>query len=274
MVRHSTLTAVLWVRFPLPLFDVKYIIQNKSKYFSKGARKAMSKTGKKVLVIVDVQNDFINGSLGNDMTKAVLPKIVKKLKKYGSTYNSIFLTRDIHYENYLDTLEGKKLPINHCLANTKGKDIVKEVWDVLKGLRKEGKFVRIIDKHTFASAHLMDYLSATCGANDEIELIGVCTDICVVNNALCLRMALPNTVIKVDANCCAGTNMKAHNAALRTMASCQIDIIGRHYGKKSDEQIDEENTTEVETEDVNETTEETVDETNIDLDVIVPTETY
>lgn len=199
----------------------------------------MNKTGKKVLVIVDVQNDFINGSLGNDMTKAVLPKIVKKLKKCGDTYSSIFLTRDIHYENYLETLEGQKLPIEHCMADSKGKDIVKDVWDVLKVMRKNGRFVRVIDKHTFASGHLVDYLTAICGGNDEIELIGVCTDICVVSNALALRMALPNTVIKVDANCCAGTNLKAHNAALRTMSSCQIDIIGRQYGKKTDDESEE-----------------------------------
>lgn len=226
----------------------------------------MNKTGKKVLVIVDVQNDFISGALENDLTKAVLPKIVKKLKRYGETYSSIFLTRDIHYENYLETLEGKKLPIEHCMADTKGKDIVKDVWDVLKGLREKGKFVRIIDKHTFASSHLVDYLSAICGVNDEIEIIGVCTDICVVSNAICLRAALPNTEIKIDANCCAGTNMKAHNAALRTMSSCQIDIIGRQYGKKSDvvDDVDEE---------VAEVTEENTSESETDAECPIAAET-
>lgn len=204
--------------------------------------------GKKILVIVDMQNDFVNGVLGNDMTQAVLPKIVKKLKKCGNEFTSIYLTRDIHFDNYMETLEGKKLPVPHCLKDGDGKNIVKELWDVIKELRKDKKFVRVVDKHTFASHELVDYLSITCGANDEIVLWGVCTDICVVSNAICLRAALPNTVISVDANCCAGTSIKAHNSALRTMASCQIDIIGRQYGKKSDdsdEVVDDEQAEEV-----------------------------
>lgn len=184
-----------------------------------------TKTGKKILVIVDMQTDFVNGVLGNDMTKAVLPKIVEKLKCHYNEYDAIYMTRDIHFDNYLDTLEGKKLPVPHCMRNGTGKNIVKELWDVVKELREKRKFVRVVDKHTFASKELIDYLSATCGVNDEIELCGVCTDICVVSNAICLRAELPNTVIKVDGNCCAGTSMEAHNAALMTIKSCQIDII-------------------------------------------------
>lgn len=197
----------------------------------------MDNKGKKILVIVDMQNDFIDGVLGNDMTKAVLPKVVKKLKECGKDYTSIYLTRDIHFDNYMDTLEGKKLPVPHCLKEGSGKNISKDLWDVVKELRNQKKFVKVVDKHTFASHELVDYLSVTCGTNDEIEFWGVCTDICVVSNAICTRMALPNTVIKVNANCCAGTSLKAHNAALRTMASCQIDIIGRQYGKKSDTEL-------------------------------------
>lgn len=194
---------------------------------------AEAKAGKKILVIVDMQNDFVNGVLGNEMTAEVLPKMVKKLREHSGEYDAIYMTRDIHFDNYLETLEGKKLPVSHCLKDGTGKNIVKELWDVVKELREKRKFIRVVDKHTFASKELVDYLSATCGANDEIELCGVCTDICVVSNAICLRAELPNTVIKVDGSCCAGTTMKAHNAALRTMASCQIDIIGRQYGKKS-----------------------------------------
>ena len=192
------------------------------------AQSAMeTRTGKKILVIVDMQTDFVNGVLGNDMTTAVLPKVVKKLKEHYNEYDAIYMTRDIHFDNYLNTLEGKKLPVPHCMKNGTGKNIVKELWDVVKELREKRKFVRVVDKHTFASKELIDYLSATCGVNDEIEFCGVCTDICVVSNAICLRAELPNTVIKVDSNCCAGTSMEAHNSALTTMASCQIDIVGK-----------------------------------------------
>lgn len=183
------------------------------------------KNGKKILVVVDMQNDFVNGVLGNDMTKAVLPNVVKKLKEHYRDYDAIYITRDIHFDNYLQTLEGKKLPVEHCLKDGNGKNIVKELWDAVKELRKAGKFIRVVDKHTFASKELVDYLSATCGSSDVIELCGVCTDICVVSNAICLRAELPNTVIQVDANCCAGTTLENHNSALATMASCQIDII-------------------------------------------------
>ena len=182
------------------------------------------KTGKKILVIVDMQNDFVTGCLGNDMTKAVLPKIVNKLKEHYHEYDAIYMTRDIHFDNYMETLEGKKLPIPHCLKDGNGKNISKELWDVVKELREKRRFIKVVDKHTFASKELIDYLSVTCGVNDEIELCGVCTDICVVSNAICLRAELPNTVIKVDGNCCAGTTLDNHNSALATMASCQIDI--------------------------------------------------
>ena len=185
----------------------------------------MEKNGKKILVIVDMQNDFVTGVLGNEMTNAVLPNVVKKLKEHHDEYDAIYLTRDIHFDNYMETLEGKKLPIFHCQKDSSGKNVCKELWDAVKELRTKRKFIRVVDKHTFASKELVDYLSATCGNNDVIELCGVCTDICVVSNAICLRAELPNTVIKVDGSCCAGTTLDNHNSALATMASCQIDII-------------------------------------------------
>lgn len=189
---------------------------------------------KKILVVVDVQNDFIDGALGNDETKAIVPKLVKKLKKYGKDYDSIYLTRDIHYDNYLDTLEGKKLPVPHCIKKSGGESINKDVWEAVQMLRKQKKYVGVVDKNTFASKDLIAILSQVCSSSDEIELCGVCTDICVVANAIGLRTAMPNTVIKVDSHCCAGTSIKAHNAALRTMSSCQVDVIGRHYGENSE----------------------------------------
>ena len=192
---------------------------------NEATNKMDAKIGKKILVIVDMQNDFVNGVLGNEMTAEVLPRVVKKLRDHFNKYDAIYMTRDIHFDNYLETLEGKKLPVPHCMKDGTGKNIVKELWDVVKELREKHRFIRVVDKHTFASKELIDYLSATCGVNDEIELCGVCTDICVVSNAICLRAELPNTVIKVDGTCCAGTTMESHNAALRTMESCQIDII-------------------------------------------------
>lgn len=184
-----------------------------------------ARIGKNILVIVDMQNDFVTGCLGNDMTKAVLPNIVKKLREHYHEYDAIYMTRDIHFDNYMETLEGKKLPVPHCMKNSNGEKICNELWDVVKELREKHKFIRVIDKHTFASKELVDYLFATCGVNDEIELCGVCTDICVVSNAICLRAELPNTAIKVDGSCCAGTSIEAHNAALRIMTNCQIDVV-------------------------------------------------
>ena len=192
-----------------------------------------AKTGKKILVIVDMQNDFVNGVLSNEVTASVLPKIIKKLRDHHDEYDAIYMTRDIHFDNYLNTLEGKKLPVLHCQKESTGKNIVKELWDVVKELREKRKFIRVVDKHTFASKELIDYLSATCGSDDEIELCGVYTEVCVASNAICLRAELPNTVIKIDSNCCAGATFNAHNAALRTMAACHIDIIGKRYGKKN-----------------------------------------
>ena len=160
---------------------------------------------KKILVVVDVQNDFIDGALGNDETKAIVPKLVSK-----------------------------KLPVPHCIKKSGGESINKDVWEAVQMLRKQKKYVGVVDKNTFASKDLIAILSQVCSSSDEIELCGVCTDICVVANAIGLRTAMPNTVIKVDSHCCAGTSIKAHNAALRTMASCQVDVIGRHYGENSE----------------------------------------
>ena len=190
-----------------------------------------SNNGKNILVIVDMQNDFVNGVLSNKASASVLPKIIDKLRNDYNKYDAIYMTRDIHFDNYLNTLEGKKLPTPHCLNNSDGKNIVNELWEVIKEIRAKNKFVRVVDKHTFASGKLIDYLSATCGNNDVIEFCGVYTDVCVVSNAICLRAELPNTVIKVDRNCCAGTTLKAHDAALMTMKSCQIDIIDKQYNK-------------------------------------------
>lgn len=197
---------------------------------------------KKILVIVDMQEDFVTGALGNSETQAVVPKIVKKLQESGKGYSAILLTKDAHNKNYGKTLEGKKLPVPHCIEGTDGYRVMSDIYKAVGELRESGVIVKNFKKHTFASDKLVEYLTAmslVSGKNFEIEIIGVCTDICVVSNALAIRAALPNTVISVDAKCCAGTSIKAHNAALRVMNSCQIDT-GRKYGKpaNTDDNVD------------------------------------
>lgn len=188
------------------------------------------KRGRKILVVVDVQNDFITGVLGNKDCVTAANRIVEKLTTEADKYDAFYFTKDVHFENYLETLEGKKLPVEHCIYETEGCELVTGVADAMKFLRKKGKYVKVVNKHTFGSTTLTDILAASCRPNDEIELCGVCTDICVVSNALSLRQAMPNRVIKVNPSYCAGTSRAAHKAALRTMNSCQIDIIaGGNY---------------------------------------------
>lgn len=182
---------------------------------------------KKVLVIVDMQNDFVTGVLGTPEAQAVVPRIIKKLQENGKDYSAILLTKDVHNKNYNKTLEGKKLPIPHCIKGTEGSMIISSIYKEVGKLRKTGTVIKIFKKHTFASNKLVEYLTAMSLINNknfEIEIIGVCTDICVISNALMIRAALPNTAISVDAKCCAGTNIRAHNATLCVMNSCQIEI--------------------------------------------------
>lgn len=201
---------------------------------------------KKILVIVDMQEDFVTGVLGTPEAQAVVPRIIKKLQKNGKNYSAILLTKDAHNKNYGKTLEGKKLPVPHCIEGTDGYRVMSDIYKEVEELRKTGVTVKNFKKHTFASDKLVEYLTAMVLVNNkniEIEIIGVCTDICVVSNALTIRAALPNTVISVDAKCCAGTSIKAHNAALRVMNSCQIDT-GRIYGKPADADNSSEDKTE------------------------------
>ena len=185
---------------------------------------------KKILVVIDMQNDFITGSLGSPLTQAVVPNVVKKCQKYKDNGDIIFFTYDTHYDNYFDTLEGKKLPIKHCAFGETG-------WQVIPELDKfisEREYDPRIYKETFGDINIDSKIAVACQdipfditeEDFEIELIGVCTDICVVSNALILRASFPNTKITVDASCCAGTSVEAHQAALTVMKSCQIDVIG------------------------------------------------
>lgn len=166
----------------------------------------------KVLIVVDMQNDFVTDSLGSKEAREIVPNVKNKIKRYADRGDRIIFTRDTHVENYLDTPEGKKLPVKHCLQGTEG-------WQIVPGLETE--HCEYVDKPTFGWMHWDDF-----GTQDEIELIGVCTDICVVSNALILKAKYPEAVISVDASCCAGVTPEKHKAALETMRSCQIDVNG------------------------------------------------
>ena len=166
---------------------------------------------KKTLIVVDMQNDFIDMALGTKEAVAIVPKVKEKIAEYVKNGDEIIYTRDTHTENYLETPEGKKLPVVHCVKGTRG-------WEIADGLYVDG--CKIIDKPNFGWPNWREE------ALEEVELIGLCTDICVVSNALIIKAVFPNAAVKVDKTCCAGVTPDSHNAALTTMQMCQIDIIG------------------------------------------------
>lgn len=173
----------------------------------------MSKTNK-LLIVIDMQNDFVTGSLGSKEAQAIVPKVQEKIKEYKNRGDRVIFTRDTHGANYLDTAEGRKLPVKHCIKDTEG-------WQIVPELQAES--CEYINKPTFGWLYWNDF-----GETDEIELIGVCTDICVISNALILKAKYPEAVISVDASCCAGVTPEKHQAALETMKSCQIDVCGEN----------------------------------------------
>lgn len=185
----------------------------------------------KVLVLVDLQNDFIDGALGTPEAKAIIPNVIKKLNNVDRQNTIILMTKDTHHDDYLNTYEGQKLPIKHCIENTPGWSICKEITELIdrghgfcKYSSNDIKGSRIY-KNTFGSDVLRDFLIRVNPIIEEVEFCGLCTDICVISNVLCARQALPNTKIVVDASCCAGTTVEKHEAALSVMESCQVDIV-------------------------------------------------
>ena len=172
---------------------------------------------KKVLVVIDMQNDFVDGALGTKEAQAIVPAVLEKIKEYAG--EKVFATRDTHDENYMETSEGKHLPVPHCIKGTQGCEIRDDVAEALNDVGAE-----IIDKPTFGSTELAEKMVALAKTDElTIEVIGLCTDICVASNALLLKANLPETVIKVDPLCCAGVTPESHDAALLTMKMCQID---------------------------------------------------
>lgn len=173
----------------------------------------------KTLIVIDMQNDFIDGALGTPEAQAIVPKVKKKVEEYAKDYNKIIFTRDTHYPTYLATLEGQKLPIEHCIRFTRGHHICDELVEY----SRRGDDIYVIDKHTFGYRHWDRWYEEFPG---EIEIVGLCTDICVVSNALILRANYPGKEITVDASCCAGTTPENHKAALQVMKCCQINVVG------------------------------------------------
>lgn len=172
---------------------------------------------RKVLVVIDMQNDFIDGALGSPEAQAIVPRVVEKMKQYDPW--NIFLTRDTHYENYLETQEGRNLTVPHCIKDTDG-------WQLRPEVAEAAGKAMVVDKPTFGSNQLAAILMTERAQTAmELELVGLCTDICVVSNALLFKAAMPEAPITVDASCCAGVTPERHHAALETMKSCQINII-------------------------------------------------
>ena len=169
----------------------------------------------KVLVVVDMQNDFIDGALGTKEAVSIVPAVKKKIEEFDGR---VIFTRDTHEVNYLETQEGKNLPVEHCIRGTYGWEIRKE----LEELRK----TEAIDKVTFGSSELGGLL-LKMDADEKIEevtFIGLCTDICVISNVMIAKAFLPEVPITVDAKCCAGVSVESHENALNAMAVCQVKI--------------------------------------------------
>lgn len=176
----------------------------------------------KIVIIIDTQRDFITGSLGTPEAQAMIPRLADKINHSSDDTYFIF-TKDTHYDNYLETAEGKKLPIKHCIKETEGWEIPTELTEHF------ANSPLTIEKTTFGSYDLVKKIIEITDSNDdkieEIELCGLVSDICVISNALILKTFFPNCDIVVDSKCCAGTTPEAHEAALTVMRSCQIEVV-------------------------------------------------
>ncbi len=174
---------------------------------------------RRILIVVDMQHDFTYGALCNEDAIAVIPKVAAKIAEYDG---EVIFTYDTHGENYMETQEGKKLPVPHCIEGSAGWELVPEV----DTLRKQ-KNAKSYKKETFGCLQLAQDIGKLHAeqAIDEIEFVGICTDICVISNAMLVKAAVPDVTIKVDAACCAGVTKESHETALKAMAGCQIEII-------------------------------------------------
>lgn len=166
------------------------------------------------LIVVDMQNDFITGALENKQAQKILPAVRAKIERYKKEGLRVIFTQDTHDENYLETQEGKNLPVPHCLKGTFGREIESTL---------DSSGCMIFEKPTFGSVELAKYLQTE--KPSQVELIGVCTDICVISNAVLIKAFLPETQIVVDSSCCAGVTEKSHLCALESMKAIQIKVL-------------------------------------------------
>ncbi len=169
---------------------------------------------KKLLVVVDMQNDFVTGVLGTDEARDIVAPLSDKIKSWGA---DIAVTLDTHSEDYLETAEGEKLPVKHCIRGSEGWKLDGNIEQALCGRGV------VFEKPTFGSVELAKFIKD--GGYEYIEFTGVCTDICVISNVLLTKANVPNAVIKVDSSCCAGVTKQSHNTALAAMSACHIDIV-------------------------------------------------
>ena len=176
----------------------------------------------KLLIVIDMQNDFVTGALGSKAAREIVGAVDKKLHTACDSGDQVLFTRDTHDENYLKSQEGQYLPVVHCVKGTPG-------WEIIDALKPYIKTISdVMDKPAFGSLELARQVAG--GNYDEIELCGLCSDICVVSNALILKAQLPETKVTVDARCCAGVTEESHKAALLTMKMCQVNVIGEGAG--------------------------------------------
>ena len=166
----------------------------------------------KVLCIIDMQNDFIDGALGTQEAQAIVPNVVKKLAEARANGERVIFTRDTHTQDYMNTQEGKNLPVIHCVEGTAG-------WEISPALDVAGD--PVIDKPTFGSLALSETIAAMQDV-DSVELVGLCTDICVISNAMLIKARMPEMPVCVDGSCCAGVTPASHENALNAMRMCQI----------------------------------------------------
>ena len=171
---------------------------------------------RKILIVIDMQNDFIDGSLGTEEAEAIVPRVVRRICSYPA--EDVFATRDTHDPDYLSTQEGAFLPVEHCIKGTEG-------WQIPGEIAAHIPEENIFDKPTFGSKALAEFIADMAHREDiEIEMLGLCTDICVISNALLIKAFLPEVPISVDPECCAGVTPEKHEAALEVMRSCQVDV--------------------------------------------------
>lgn len=179
----------------------------------------------KILVVVDMQNDFITGVLGNEECRLVVPRVMERMEGARREGWKIILTQDIHGDDYLSTGEGRRLPVEHCIRGTEGSNIISQIEE-LKDSWDDYKQVFLaespVEKNAFGSSELPAIIKKY--QPEEIELIGVCTDICVISNAMILRSYFPDIEVSVDGGCCAGVTEESHENALSSMQGCQISV--------------------------------------------------